>query len=195
MGSLSDDVLAVLEASGVVRASVVGLSMGGYLAFELHRRRPDLFRSLVLCDTRAGADTPQAAAGRETFAAHALERGLGWVADEMLPKLLRPSPDPAVVATVRRLIAQGTAAGVAAAQRGMATRPDSTPSLRAIRCPTLVVVGAQDTLTVPAESRALAAAIRGSRLVEIPDAGHLSNLENAGAFRAALLGFLDAARA
>jgi pimeloyl-ACP methyl ester carboxylesterase len=152
---------------------------------------PGLVRGLALCDTRAGADSPEGAAGRETFARGALEHGLGWVADQMVPKLLRPTPDPAVVKVVRHLIGAGTPAGVAAAQRGMAQRPDSTPNLATITVPTLVVVGEEDTLTPPAESVGMAAAVRGARLTRIPGAGHLAGLENPAAFTAALSGFLD----
>ena len=191
MEALADDVLALLGNIRVERAAVVGLSMGGYLAFELHRRLPGLFRGLALCDTRPGADTPEGAQNRETFARNSLEKGLHWVADEMTPKLLRPHPDPAAVREVRALIGQGTPAGVAAAQRGMARRPDSGPTLATIACPTLVVVGAEDTLTPPAESQKMAAAVKGARLAQIPGAGHLPNIEAPEAFHQALLGFLE----
>jgi pimeloyl-ACP methyl ester carboxylesterase len=110
----------------------------------------------------------------------------------MTPKLLRPQPDAAVVKEVRSLIGQGTPAGVAAAQRGMARRPDSTPTLAQIACPALVVVGAEDTLIPPAEAEKLAAGIKGAKLAKIPGAGHLPNIESPAAFDAALLGFLDA---
>jgi 3-oxoadipate enol-lactonase len=189
MEALAGQVLGLLAAARVERAAVVGLSMGGYLAFELYRQRPGLFRGLALCDTRAGADTPEGAAGRETFARNAVEKGLHWVADEMTPKLLKPQPDPAAVREVRSLIGQGTPAGVAAAQRGMARRPDSGPTLATIACPTLVVVGAEDTLTPPPEAEKMAAGIKRARLVTIPGAGHLPCLENAPAFNQALLEF------
>jgi 3-oxoadipate enol-lactonase len=190
MESLAQQVLGLLASVRVERAAVVGLSMGGYLAFELHRQRPGLFRGLVLSDTRAGADTPEGAAGRETFARNALEKGLHWVADEMTPKLLRPQPDPGAVREVRALVGQGTPAGVAAAQRGMARRPDSTPTLANIACPTLVVVGAEDTLTPLAEAEKMVAGVKGARLAVIPTAGHLPNIENPGAMNQALADFL-----
>jgi 3-oxoadipate enol-lactonase len=190
MEVLAEQVLGLLGSVRVDRAVVVGLSMGGYLAFELYRQRPGLFRGLVLCDTRPGADTPEGAANRETFAKHSLEKGLHWVADEMTPKLLRPQPDAAAVREVRHLIGEGTPAGVAAAQRGMARRPDSTPTMATIACPTLVVVGAEDTLTPPPEAEKMAAAIKGAKLARIPGAGHLPNLENPGAFDQALLDFV-----
>ena len=189
MEFLAEQVLEVLGSAGVDRAIVAGLSMGGYLAFEIYRRRPGLFRGLALCDTKPGADTPEGAAGRETFARNALEKGLHWVADEMTPKLLKPHPDAAAVKEVRHLIGQGTPAGVAAAQRGMARRPDSTPTLAAITCPTLVVVGAEDTLTPPVEAGKMVAGIKGARLATIPGAGHLPNIENPAELDRVLLEF------
>jgi pimeloyl-ACP methyl ester carboxylesterase len=190
MEFLAEQVLEVLGSAGVDRAIVAGLSMGGYLAFEIYRRRPGLFRGLALCDTKPGADTPEGAAGRETFARNALEKGLHWVADEMTPKLLRPKPDAAVVKEVRALIGQGTPAGVAAAQRGMARRPDSFSPLATITCPTLVVVGEEDTLTPPPEAEKMAAAVKGAKLVRIPGAGHLPNVEQPALFDQALLDFV-----
>ncbi|HYD42697.1 MAG TPA: alpha/beta fold hydrolase [Anaeromyxobacter sp.] len=191
MDVVAEDVRALLAHLRVERAAVVGLSMGGYVAFELYRRAPGLFRGLALCDTKAAPDGDEARKNRETFARTALERGLGWVADEMIPKLLRPMPDPAVVKEVRHLVAGATPAGVAACQRGMARRPDSTPTLATIACPTLVVVGEHDAGTPPAEAEKMAAAVKGSRLVRIPDAGHLSSLENPAAFDAALVEFVN----
>jgi pimeloyl-ACP methyl ester carboxylesterase len=190
MEVLAGDVRELLAHLRVERAAVVGLSMGGYLALELWRELPRLFNGLVLCDTKAGADTAEGAAGRETFARNALEHGLHWVADQMTPKLLRPTPDPAAVREVRRLIGDGSPAGVAAAQRGMARRPDSTATLAAITCPTLVVVGEEDTLTPPAEAEKLAAGIKGSKLARIPGAGHLPNIEAPAAFNETLGAFL-----
>ncbi len=192
MDVIAEDLRALLAHLRVERAAVVGLSMGGYASFELHRRIPGLFRGLVLCDTKAAADTEEAAAGREKFARAAIEKGLGWVADEMIPKLLRPSPEPAVVKEVRHLVGGATPAGVAACQRGMARRPDSTPTLATLTCPVLFIVGEHDGATPPAEAEKMAAAVKGARLVKIPAAGHLSNLENPAAFDEALTGFVDA---
>jgi pimeloyl-ACP methyl ester carboxylesterase len=186
MGLLAGDVRALLAHLRIEQAAVVGLSMGGYLALELWRQAPGLFTGLALCDTKAGADTAEGAAGREAFAKSALTQGLHWVADQMAPKLLKPSPDAAALAEVRRLIGGGTPVGVASAQRGMAVRPDSGSTLATVTCPTLVVVGAEDGLTPPAEAEKLATGIRGASLVRIDGAGHLSNIEQPVAFNAAL---------
>lgn len=192
MAGLAGDVRALLGHLGVANAAVVGLSMGGYVAFELLRQAPELVRALVLADTRAGADDPAGRAGREAFAESALTHGLGWVAEAMVPRLLREPAEPALAGLVRGLIGGGTPAGVAAAQRGMAQRPDSTSTLAAIACPTLVIVGELDRLTPPAEAERMAAAIAGARLVRLADAAHLANLEAPDAFNRALLEFLAA---
>jgi len=189
MEILAQDLRALLAHIRVERAAVAGLSMGGYVAFELFRQAPGLFRGLALCDTRAGADNDEGRANREKFARTAIEKGLGWVTEEMTPKLLKPQPDAAAVKEVRALIAGGTPAGVAAAQRGMGARPDSVPTLATIGCPTLVVVGEEDTLTPVAESEKMAAAVKGAKLVKIPKAGHLPCIENPEPFNRALAEF------
>jgi pimeloyl-ACP methyl ester carboxylesterase len=195
MEVVAEDVRALLAHLRVERAAVAGLSMGGYVALELYRQAPGLFRGLALCDTKAGNDTPEGAKGREAFAKSAIEKGLRWVADEMIPKLLKPQPDAAAANEVRALIGQATPAGVAAAQRGMARRPDSTATLATITCPTLVVVGEQDGLTPPAEAEKLVAGIKGAKLVKIPGAGHLPCIENPEPFNAALAEFFGGLQA
>jgi pimeloyl-ACP methyl ester carboxylesterase len=189
MELVAEDIRAVLAHLRVERAGVAGLSMGGYVALELYRQAPGLFRGLALCDTKASADTEEGAKGREAFAKNAIEKGLRWVSDEMIPKLLKPQPDAAAVAEVRTLIGQAMPSGVAAAQRGMAKRPDSFATLATIACPALVVVGAEDALTPPAEAEKLAAGIKGAKLVKIAGAGHLPCIENPEPFNAALVEF------
>jgi pimeloyl-ACP methyl ester carboxylesterase len=188
----AQDALALLRQLGIRRAVVAGLSMGGYVALELYRRAPDLFRGLALCDTKATPDTEEAKAAREEFARNAIAKGLDWVADGFAPKLLRPQADPAVQAQVKALIHAGTKEGVAAAQRGMARRPDSVPTLGKIACPTCIIFGEEDQITPFAEAQRLGQTVKGARMVRIPGAGHLPNLENPGAFTTALMGFASA---
>jgi 3-oxoadipate enol-lactonase len=189
MGRIAQDALALLRQLGLRRVAVAGLSMGGYAALELYRQAPEIFRGLALCDTRATPDNQAQKDGREQYAKSALEKGLGWVADDFGPKLVRPNPDEAVLARVKQLIREGTPEGVAAAQRGMALRPDSVPTLARIGCPTLVLHGEEDQIIPLGEAMRIAATVRGARLVRIPAAGHVPNLENPTAFSAALSGF------
>jgi len=189
MDLLAGDVLALLRQLGIRRVAVAGSSMGGYVAFELYRRAPELVRGLALVDTKATPDTEEQKAGRETYAASALAKGLGWVASDFAPRLLRPQADPSVEATVRSLIKEGTPEGVAAAQRGMARRPDSVPTLGRITCPAAVIFGEEDQVIPFAEAQRMANTVKGARLVRIPAAGHLPNMENPNAFNAALSQF------
>lgn len=195
MERIADDAAALLDQLGISQASVVGCSMGGYAAFAMVRRHADRLRALVLQDTRAGADSPEARQNRALLAERVLKQGAAAAEEAFLPGLLGETTHlerPDVVARVRAMILGTSARGIADALGGLAARADSTPTLREIRVPTLVLCGEQDTLTPPAESEALARQIDGSRLEIVPRAGHLANLENPGAVNAALLRFLAA---
>ncbi|MFN7974369.1 MAG: alpha/beta fold hydrolase [Acidobacteriota bacterium] len=193
MDTIASDALAVLDHLGIEKVIVCGCSMGGYAAFALHRLAAARVRALVLADTRPMADTPEGRAGRLAFAENALGKGLGWVADEMVPKLVAATAPNTIKVRVRQIISESSPAAVAAAQRGMAERTDSTPMLPGIACPTLCIAGALDALTPPAVAREMASAIPGARFVEVPGAGHLSNLEAPEPFNAALASFLAGA--
>jgi 3-oxoadipate enol-lactonase len=188
--ALADRALETLSAAGFERAVIVGLSMGGYVALRALDHAPDRIAALVLCDTKAGADTIEAAQKRLEAADRAEREGTGWMADAMLPNLVAANASDGVQDTVRSLIAQASPSGVANAQRAMAARPDSRPLLSRVRVPTLVLVGSEDALTPLAESVTMATAIPDAQLQVIPNAGHLSNLEQPAAFNRALLGFL-----
>ncbi len=190
MDTLADDAAALLAHLGVPRAVVVGLSMGGYIAFAFWRRHQDQVAALVLADTRAGADSEEGRATRETNARLAEEQGAGAIADKLIPNLVAAGASPALRAELRALISANSPDGIAGALRGMAARPDSSADLAGIAVPLLAIVGEEDTLTPPAEAERIVAAVPRGTLVRIPGAGHLSNLEQPAAFNAALLGFL-----
>lgn len=197
MERIADDAVGVLDRLGVPSAVVGGLSMGGYAALALARRHPDRIRALVLADTRAGADSPEAKATRAAHAEQVRREGARAIADAVLPKLLgatslRERPD--LVARVRSLIEANPPRGIADALAGLAARADSTPTLREIRVPTLVVVGDEDGITPLAEAEALQRGIPGSRLTVVPRAGHLSNMENPAEFNRQVQSFLDVHR-
>lgn len=187
------DVIDLLDALHLHDVVVGGLSMGGYVAFALLRHVPSHIRGLVLADTRVEPDTPEGVEGRKRMLALVADGGASAVADEMVPKLLgtttrREKLD--VVARVRELILSNSPSAIAGAVHALMTRPDSTPLLKKIHCPTLFVVGAEDTLTPPALSQAMHRAVPGSELSAIPRAGHLSSLEQPELFNSALAGFL-----
>jgi pimeloyl-ACP methyl ester carboxylesterase len=184
----ADDLAGLLDQLGLgsQRVALGGLSMGGYIAFAFLRRYHERIDALLLADTRAQADSEEGRQGREKNARLAEEQGPGAIADQMLPKLLAPQASDDLRAEIRRIIEANDRAGIAAALRSMAARPDSTPLLATIDVPTLIIVGAEDGLTPPSDARAMHAAIGGSRLVEIEGAGHLSNMEAPEEFNAAV---------
>lgn len=193
MDLAADDVRALAEHLGVHQATIVGLSMGGYVAFTFYRKYRELVRALVLADTRSTADTDDSRKGRAASVVTVREKGVEAIADQMLPKLLSEKTHrekPTLVRRVREMITSSSVEGIARSLEGLASRPDATSLLPEISCPTLVLVGADDTLTPPADARSLAERIRGAQLEVISDAAHLSNLEQDAAFNRALLSFL-----
>src|SRR5690606_4348022 len=170
--------LAQLQAPPVVLG---GLSMGGYAACANMRRHPSRVRALILADTRAGADSAEARANRGRLLSLVRESGAAGVATQMLPTLVGETTKrdrPEVVARVRALIEANSAAGIARAIERLRDRPDSTPLLKAIAIPVLVVAGAEDVITPPDAARELAAALPHGSVAIVPAAGHLSNLEH-----------------
>jgi pimeloyl-ACP methyl ester carboxylesterase len=190
METFADDLAALLDHLQIERVVLAGVSMGGYVAFAFWRRYASRVRALVLSDTRATADSDEARAARESNAQLAETQGARVIADMMLPNLLAPTALPETQNRVRDIIVGNQPYGIASALRGMALRPDSSDLLPAINVPTLLVVGSEDGLTAPEEMRGLQQRIAGSRLVEVPDAGHLPNLENGEVFTEALREFV-----
>ena len=187
------DVIDLLDALHVHQAVIGGLSMGGYVAFALLRLAARYVQGFVLADTRSEADTPEGVAGRARLLQLLQDKGPSAIADEMIPKLLGEttrSTRPAVVELVRSLAVANSSDAIAGAIRALMTRPDSTPLLSSIHVPTLVLVGEEDAVTPPPASEEMHRAIAGSELVRIPQAGHLSNLEQPELFNAALAAFL-----
>lgn len=191
----ADDLSAWLDAHGLREPVVlVGFSMGGYVAWPFFRKHRNRLRALVLCDTRAIADTPEGAAGRAGLAARVLAEGRAPLIDGMLPKLLAPdtfTSRPEVVTAVRALMEAAPPRAIAAALRGMAQRPDSTPLLSRIDVPTLVVCGEHDAISSPSEMRGISALIPSARFVQIERAGHMTTHENPAALCKALREFVS----
>jgi len=187
------DVLDLLDQMAVKEAVFAGLSMGGYVAFAILRRAPDRCRGLVLADTRPGADGPEARANRDRTLELLAQAGPAGIADAMLPRLLGATTlrdQPEVVGKVRALIGSQRAEAIGGALLRLKTRPDSTDLLASIRCPVLLVVGADDVLTPVEESQRMREAIRSATLALIPGAGHLSSLEQPRVFNDAVARFL-----
>ena len=187
------DILELMTHLEIDRAAVGGVSMGGYVALAMVARAPARVAGLVLANTRARADAPDGRAGRDAMIAAVRSEGTPAVARAMLPKLLgntnaRDRPD--LIEAVDRMIRVNTPEPLAAALAALRDRPDRTPRLGEIRCPTAIVAGAEDAVVAVEDAEAMHRAIRGSQLAVLPRVGHLSNLEAPAAFDAALAGAL-----
>lgn len=194
MEDLADDTSALLDALEVRQPVVLcGLSMGGYIAWEMVRKYGWRLAALVLCDTRCQPDTPAAASTRLETAQRVLADGAGSLTESMLERLLAPHTrehQPELVQELRQIMLHTSPEGAAAALRGMAERRDATPLLPTIAVPTLVLGGEYDAISPPVEMQAMAEAIPGARWVQIPNAGHMAPCENPDAVNHALAEFL-----
>lgn len=193
MAAYADDLLALLDVLGDDRAVLCGLSMGGYIVFEVLRRAPERVAGLILMDTKAAADDEPGRQGRDAMAERVRHDGPAAVVAAMLPKLLDPEvarQQPDLVDLVRRMMEGTPVAGLVGALEAMRDRPDSLALLETVSVPTLVVVGAGDQLTPPAVARIMANGIPGAELEVIPGAGHLPPLERPSRTRAAMGRFL-----
>ncbi len=196
MDAMADDVVELLDGLGVVEPVVLGgLSMGGYVALAMALKHPSRLRALMLIDTRAVADSPEAAKGREESAQAVLKAGSPRsVVEAMIPKLFGKSTldqHPDRIETMRVEMEKTSASGVAGALRGMAIRPDRRGEIAQITVPTLVVVGEEDVIAPPDEARAIAEALPDGRLEVVPGVGHLSPYESPRAFDEIVLRFLQ----
>ena len=195
MRQFADDLAALLEALDIREpVSFCGLSMGGYVAWQFWRRHATRLGRLILCDTRAEADTEETARARSMMVGRVLAEGASIAADAMIPKLFAKTTydeQPELVEAVRRTMLGTQPASIAAAQRGMAERPDMTGVLAHVGVPTLVICGEHDAISPPAEMRALAAAIPGGDYRQIAGAGHMAPLERPLDVNAAIGEFLE----
>ncbi len=188
------DLRGLLDALGIDRVVLAGLSMGGYIAFAFYAAYPERVQGLILADTRHQADTPEARAHRYALIERIRAEGTPAAVEAFLPRLFgattqRERPD--LVETLRRKMLTNPAAGLIGALQAMAERPDRTELLPSIRVPTLVLVGEEDAVTPPEVARQMAEGIPGARLAVIPQAGHLANVEAPEAFNETVRAFLQ----
>jgi len=185
----------MLDALGVrVPVTPCGLSMGGYVTFAFARRHRDRLGRLILCDTKAVADSPEKAADRERTADEVLKQGNAGLALTMPRSMLGKSSmaaRPELADEVESMIRSAPPAAVAAALRGMAVRPDSTDLLPTLDVPSLVLCGDEDGISPPEEMRSIEAALPDATFALIPAAGHLAPMENPEAVNRALRAFLS----
>ena len=190
MAALAEQVLAVAPP----RFNLVGLSMGGYLSFELLRRAPERVARLALLDTSARPDTPEHIERRTAQIAAVGDGKLADVVDALFPMLFPPArhSDDALRELTHVMARECGPDAFIRQLTAIMKRPDSRPDLARISCPTLVLVGEEDQLTPPDRAEEMVAAIPDARLVAVADCGHLSTLDQPEAVNAALTWWLTA---
>jgi pimeloyl-ACP methyl ester carboxylesterase len=184
MGAIAASILAAAPE----RFALAGLSMGGYIAYEILRQAPGRVTKLALLDTGVRADTPERREARLRRNALALREGAGAVQDELMPVLIHKDrlADKAFTGMIRQMAVDTGAEVLVRQHAALMGRPDNRPQLAAIKCPTLVIVGREDALTPPQMAQEIAAGIPGAKLEIIPDCGHLSTLERPEAVNRAM---------
>jgi pimeloyl-ACP methyl ester carboxylesterase len=187
------DIASVMDNAEIGRAPLVGVSIGGYALFEFWRNHRDRVAALGLCNTKAGADGPEARA-RLQAANDVLERGTEPFFESMIPKVLANTTRemrPDLVDGALRMMRKMSPNDVAQVQRGMVARPDSIETLKTINVPTLLVTGDEDAVTGVNEAELMRQHIPGSKLRVIPKAGHYSPWERPEEAAKLLRQFLD----
>ncbi|HKC39287.1 MAG TPA: alpha/beta fold hydrolase [Gemmatimonadales bacterium] len=193
MAAYAADFAGLLDGMMTPQGVFCGLSMGGYIVFELLRRFPARVRAAILCNTKAAADAPETKRGRDALAARTKQEGMSAVVDELINRVLaRVTRErrPDVVQEVTAMILRQHVPGIVGALHAMRERPDSTPLLGEIRVPVLVIAGDDDPIAPAEGMKEMARAIPGAQFVLIPEAGHLSPVEQPQAVGAAINAFL-----
>jgi 3-oxoadipate enol-lactonase len=197
MENLAEDIQHILRECEVERAAFIGVSIGGYLLFEFWRRFQRQVSLLVLSNTRAQADSDEGRANRLKAADDVEKNGTASFLDTMIQKLLGASTHrnrPDIVSRARSMMDAMSREGMAAVQGGMASRPDSVPTLGTINVPTLIVRGEEDVLIPAQDAELMHKNIAGSQMVSIPQTGHYTPFERPEEFLKIVRPFLDRAR-
>jgi len=186
------DIARSILASAPERFALIGLSMGGYVSFEILRQAPERVVKLALLDTSARPDTIEQTAARRAQISQIGKVPVGTLIDAIFPRLVDKSrhADAQLRQAIRQMAEEVGGSGFIRQQTAIMGRPDSRPMLGTIRCPTLVLVGEGDELTPPPVAEEIAKGIAGAALVKVPDCGHCSTLEQAERVTRALMDFL-----
>jgi 3-oxoadipate enol-lactonase len=194
MDRIASDAAALIDRLRLGPVVLVGCSMGGYAAFAFAQKHASLLRGLVLVDTRAAADTPDARKARAELAAKVMKEGAQPALDFFLPKVFGETTKKSradVIARFKDMVLATPPRGLSDGLLGIAARQDSTPFLREISVPTLVVCGEEDAITPRAEAEIMQRGIKGAELAVIPTSGHFPSMETPQAFNDILSKFLS----
>lgn len=187
-----DDLFGLLDVLRIDRVILCGLSMGGYVALRAIERCPERILGLILCDTRSEAETDEGKLKRAAAVHTVQDKGVPAFAEGFLKAAFAPASfkeTPLVVEQIRKSILENSSRGICGTLIALATRTDTTSFLPSIRVPSLILVGEYDGITPPSAAKAMHQRIPDSEMAIIPNAGHLSNLENSLPFNSRLLEF------
>jgi pimeloyl-ACP methyl ester carboxylesterase len=194
MELLVEDCKQLLDNTNIKSPILVcGLSMGGYGTMALFRKYPHFFKGMILTSTRPDPDSPEAKSNRDVGIKNVRDQGVVFIVDSMLPKLVSPmtvSSKPDLMNHISDIMMETSGNGVVGALQGMKDRFDSTPMLPQIKCPSLIIHGADDQLISFHETKLMEQQLPDSRLVILPEAGHLPNLEQPERFNQAVRDFI-----
>jgi pimeloyl-ACP methyl ester carboxylesterase len=190
---ITDHIVFQISALGVRSLIPVGVSMGGYIIFDLWRRYRHLLGGLVFVATRAEADTEEGRKARYNLIGRIREEGLAPLIETMLQNQTSPATkkDEGKMRRLRCMMERAHPEGVISALKALAERRDSGDLLPQINLPTLVVAGRDDaSITPPDTVRRIAEGIKGAEFVELENSAHLPPFENPEGFNSLLLDFL-----
>lgn len=188
-----DDLIALLDHLQIPKAVLCGLSMGGYIALRAVERNPERVQALVLCDTRCEADSNETKLKRVASIRSVKDKGVPVFTEGFLKAIFAPKNLEAAIPAVdliRRTILKNSPLGICGTLLALASRTDTSSALAQIKVPTLILVGDQDPITPPSAAETLQRGIAGSEMHVIPNAAHMSNLENTPTFNLHLQAFL-----
>src|SRR5215467_5750499 len=194
MAKHAADLARICDHEAIGRAVFAGVSIGGYIIFEYWRRYRGRVAGLVLCDTRAQADTPEGRSARLQSATDVLERGTEPFVDNLLPRLLGKTTQatrPDLVVAARKMALKMSPEDISLVQKGMAERPDSVPTLKTINVAALVLAGEEDILTPVADAELMRKKLPDAQLKVVPRGGHFAAFEQPEAVGGILRQFLD----
>ena len=191
--SLAEDLYVLLSQIRALPCVLGGISMGGYVALAYERHYASTLRGLILVDTRAANDSPEARSARDAMIELAKTAGSFAVAEQMLSKVLAPGTGerrPQLVAELKSIMEACPAETIQYALAAMRDRPDYRPTLHRVAAPTLIIVGDCDPSTPPAVAQEMHQSIGGSTISIIKDAGHISPMEQPQQVSRAIRDFL-----